>query len=86
VFSIQYRYAPGASPPLPYEVEWFPTRFRWTEHDGALGLLPGARPARDVGRSLLHDAPAPPRLEDREGNWYLYAIPAGGGHGGSARR
>lgn len=79
VFSSPWRYAPGEAPPLPYEVEWFPTRFRWAEHGGARFDCFLVRAPRDVGRTLLAGAPAPPRLELRAGNWWLYSIaPAGG--------
>jgi hypothetical protein len=79
VFSSRWRYAPGAAPPLPSEVEWFPTRFRWAEHGGARFDCFLVRARRDVGRTLLAGAPAPPRLELRNGNWWLYSIaPAGG--------
>jgi hypothetical protein len=35
-FPNRFRYRHGMDPPLPYNVEWFPQLFVWSEHGGAL--------------------------------------------------
>ena len=77
-FANPFRYEPGKAPPLPPEVEWFPTRFRWSEHGGARFDCFLVHARRDLGGVLLAGAPAPPRLELRVGNWWLYSLSEGG--------
>jgi hypothetical protein len=77
-FANPFRYAPGREPPLPEDFEWFPTRFRWREHGGERFDCFLVRAPVDLGAMLLAGAPAPPRLELRAGDWWLYSTAPGG--------